>query len=71
MFDQSYIFQSGTILDEGAGEAGFMQSQKNPGIVSGLGDVSRSLSGFLRSYIQDDQDKPAYGFLSALVRHGL
>jgi len=69
MFDQSYIFQSGTILDEGAGEAGFMQSQKNPGIVSGLG--STSLSGFLRSYLQDDQDKPAYGFLSALVRHGL
>lgn len=70
MFDQSYTFQSGTILDQGIGESAFVTPKQNPGVTSGLGGVD--LSGFLRRHLGfDDGDLPAYGFLSAMLRHGL
>lgn len=69
------MFQSGTILDDGYGESGFMSSPKNPGVTSGLGDVGLSGTGLNLQKLLRDQwqegDQPAYGFFASLLRHGI
>lgn len=71
MMDSDFIFREGTALDAGSGNSSLFTAPRNPGVTSAFGETNEDLSAFLRKLLSEDEGKPAFGFLEALVRRGL
>ena len=70
MFGEDFQFREGTILDAGSGQSSLFTSPQNPGMTSGFGE-EEDLSAYLRRLLSDNEEKPSFGFLDALIRRGL